>query len=52
MKIITAVLIGDVYDYAEPVPDDAVEIRFDGASNTFTVYQPGDDIPPPASEAQ
>jgi len=42
MKIIKAVLIGDVYDYAEPVPDDAVEIRFDGEREVFVVKQAGD----------
>lgn len=42
MKIIKAVLIGDVYDYAEPVPDDAVDIAFDGEREVFVVTQAGD----------
>lgn len=52
MITIPAVLIGDCLDYSSPVPADAVEIRLDGATNTFTVYQQGDDIPPPVSEAE
>ena len=42
MKIIKAVLVGDVYDYAEPVPDDAVDIAFDGEREVFVVTQSGD----------
>ena len=42
MKTIKAVLVGDVYDYAEPVPDDAVEIRFDGEREVFVVTQSRD----------
>lgn len=52
MITIPAILTGDCLDYSAPVPDDAVAIRFDGSTNTFTVYQPGDDIPPPVSEAE
>ena len=42
MKTIKAVLVGDVYDYAEPVPDDAVDIAFDGEREVFVVTQAGD----------
>ena len=42
MKIIKAVLVGDVYDYAEPVPEDAVDIVFDGEREVFVVTQSGD----------
>ena len=42
MKIIKAVLVGDVYDYAEPVPEDAVDIAFDGEREVFVVTQAGD----------
>lgn len=42
MKIIAAVKVGDVYDYAEPVPDDAVDIAFDGEREVFVVTQAGD----------
>jgi len=42
MKIIKAVLVGDVYDYAEPVPDDAIDIAFDGEREVFVVKQAGD----------
>jgi len=45
MKIIKAVLIGDVYDYAEPVPEDAVDIAFDGVNEVFVVRQAGDPEP-------
>ena len=45
MKIIKAVLVGDVYDYAEPVPDDAVDIAFDGVNEVFVVRQIGDNPP-------
>lgn len=45
MKIIKAVLVGDVYDYAEPVPEDAVEVAFDGAKEVFIVRQVGDPEP-------
>jgi hypothetical protein len=47
MKIIKAVLVGDVYDYAEPVPEDAVYIAFDGANEVFIVRQSGDPEPEP-----
>lgn len=42
MKIIKAVLVGDVYDYAEPVPEDAVSVAFDGENEVFIVRQAGD----------
>lgn len=42
MKIIKAVLAGDVYDYTEPVPEDAVDIAFDGELEVFVVRQVGD----------
>lgn len=42
MKIIKAVFVGDVYDYAEPVPEDAVDIAFDGEREVFVVTQAGD----------
>ena len=42
MKIIKAVLVGDVYDYEEPVPADAVDIAFDGEREVFVVTQAGD----------
>ena len=45
MKIIKAVLVGDVYDYAEPVPDDAIDIAFDGEREVFVVRQKGDPEP-------
>ena len=45
MKIIKAVLVGDVYDYAEPVPDDAIAVAFDGAREVFVVRQAGDPEP-------
>lgn len=45
MKIIKAVRVGDVYDYAEPVPDDAVDIAFDGEREVFVVRQKGDPEP-------
>lgn len=47
MKIIKAVLVGDVYDYEEPVPDDAIDIAFDGANEVFIVRQAGDPDPAP-----
>ena len=28
------------------IPENAVLVVFDGADNTFTVYQPGDELPP------
>lgn len=48
MKIIKAVPVGDVYDYEEPVPVDAIDIAFDGANEVFIVRQVGD--PEPATE--
>jgi hypothetical protein len=42
MKTIKAVKVGDVYDYAEPVPEDAVDIAFDGEREVFVVTQAGD----------
>ena len=43
MKIIKAVLVGECIDYAEPVPEDAIAVVFDGEA--FTVYQVGDELP-------
>lgn len=52
MITIPAVIVGDCLDYEFTPPADAIAIRFDGGTNTFTVYQPGDELPPePASEA-
>ena len=49
MKTIKAVLVGDCIDYAEPVPDDAIAVVFDG--NVFTVFQSGDDLEIPTKPA-
>ena len=43
MITIKAIKTGECIDYAEPVPDDAIAVVFDGEA--FTVYQVGDDLP-------
>ena len=45
MKIIKAVKVGDVYDYAEPVPEDAIDVAFDGVNEVFVVRQASDPEP-------
>lgn len=51
MKIIKAVKVGDVYDYAEPVPEDAVDVAFDGVNEVFVVRQAGDKPPQEKAKA-
>ncbi len=49
MITIKAVFVGDCIDYAEPVPEDAIAVVFNG--DVFTVYQSGDDLEIPTKPA-
>lgn len=44
MITIPAIEVDGVLRPAEPYPEPYIEVRFDGTN--YTVYQPGDEVPP------
>ena len=44
MKIIPAILVGNILKPSEPIPANAIRVVCDGTN--YTVYEQGDELPP------